>query len=170
MKLIEKTIHALEKLVSPISRVNRWVAMAVTVAMMFYVTASTILRYAFRSPLKGTIEVVEFMMICMVFLGLAYAATHGSIVTITLFLKKLPQRIQAVVVSITCFLSVGIVALIAWEGFFRGMSMLQHWGQESAVLGIPLYPFLFVLAFGMAVLCLSLIADFLRSLSRGGKG
>jgi TRAP-type C4-dicarboxylate transport system permease small subunit len=169
MKLVEKTIHALDKLVSHISRANRWVAMVATVAMMFYVTVSTILRYAFRSPLKGTLEVVEFMMICIVFLALAYAATQGSIIAVTLFVLKLPQRARAVLGSITCVLSVGIVGLITWEGFLRGMSMLQHWGQESGVLGIPIFPFLFVVAFGAAVLCLRLIVDFLQSLSRGGK-
>ena len=161
-----KIARAIDRFVSPISRVSTWVAMAVVMGIMCFITVNVIMRYGFNFPIRGIGEVVEVMMVLLIFFALAYAAARGGNIAVTLVISRLPQRARVVFGIITCFLSVGVVGLISWRSIRGGIRMMLYWGEETAVWGIPIFPFRFALAFGITLLCLKLIADFVRSLSR----
>jgi TRAP-type C4-dicarboxylate transport system permease small subunit len=52
------------------------IAEVVMVSMMLLVAAEVFLRYFFNSPILGTTEIIEFMMVVLVFFGLAYTQTR----------------------------------------------------------------------------------------------
>jgi TRAP-type C4-dicarboxylate transport system permease small subunit len=163
MALREK-ILTLNTLISYPIRVGKWVAAVALAMMVIVMTANSVGRYVFSYPLKGAEEIVELMMIFIVFLFLAQASTQGSDVAVTFLVTKFSLRVRRVLRSIFYFFSAGIVGLIAWRGFLGGMEMWRH-GEETGVLEIVIFPFFWVLAFGTAVLSLKLLLDLISLLS-----
>ena len=80
--------------------------MTFVVVMMLTITVNVILRYAFQLPMRGIGEIVELMMVLLVFLALAYAAARGSNIAVTLVTSRLPKRPRVILGSITSFYAV----------------------------------------------------------------
>jgi len=162
MALKEK-IGRINLLISYPIRIGKWVAMVALAMALLLITANTVMRYLFNSPIKGAEEVVELMMVLIVFLSLAYASTKGSDIAVTTLASRFPPRVWLVLGSIFYFASAAIVGLIAWRGIWGGIEMWRV-GEETGVLQILIFPFLWVLAFGTAVLFLKLLVDFISFL------
>ena len=162
--VLREKILALNTLISYPIRVGKWVAAVALAMLVFVMTANSLARYVFNYPIKGAEEIVELMMIFIVFLFLAHASTQGSDIAVTLLVTKFSLRVRLVLQSIFYFFSAGIVGLIAWRGVLGGIEMWRH-GEETGVLEIVIFPFLWVLAFGTAVLSLKLLLDLISLLS-----
>lgn len=165
---LRRKILTLNKIISYPIRVSKWVAAAALALLVFVMTANSVARYVFNYPIKGAEEIVELLMIFIVFLFLAHASTQGSDIAVTLLVTKFSPRVRLVLQSVFYFFSAGIVGLIAWRGVLGGVEMWNH-GEETGVLGIVIFPFLWVLAFGMGMLFLKLLLDLISSLSNGKK-
>jgi TRAP-type C4-dicarboxylate transport system permease small subunit len=163
MKFIRTIGNALDAAIAFLIRIGKWIAMASLVIVLILITVNTLGRYAFDTPVKGSEEVVELGMILIVFLALGYASTQGSDVSVTVLLSKFPVRARKTLQTVTYFLSACIVGAIAWRGVTGGLEMF-HAHETTGVLLISIYPFRFLLALGAAVLCLKLMADFVKSL------
>ena len=144
-----------------LSAVGAWALLGVT----FLTTADIILRYLFARPIRGTYEVTEFMLCVLVFFGLAYTAANRGHVNVSLIVSRFPKRVRAIFDSATHLLSIGLILIMAWRGFVQAKI---YWQQNltSAILHVPVFPFLFVVAFGSAVLVIILLADFLEALGQ----
>ena len=133
--------------------------------MMFLITGDVSLRYLFNRPIKGSVELIELMMVVLVFLAVAYTASQKGNVAIELMVARLPQRAQAIIDIITHSLSLGLVSLIIWQSVVRANYLWLH-EHVSWTLSIPIYPFVFLIAFGCALLAIVLLANLLDSLDR----
>jgi len=136
---------------------SAWMSAIALVVIMLLGTVDVLLRVVLQKPLLGTYEITQFLMVFAVFGGLVYAAMHDGHVTIDWIAMVLPKRILAIVNSIACFLGILLFASVAWQSMIQGNELLRK-GQTSFVLGIPLYPFLWVVALGSIVLALVLLS------------
>ncbi|MFC1902183.1 TRAP transporter small permease subunit [Chloroflexota bacterium] len=129
--------------------------------MALVVFGNVIGRFLFRSPLLGTLELVEFMMIVIASVAIPYAAIKRGNVRIDLITSRLSRRIRAVLATITYFLSIGAVAVIASQAYVTSASDLKglDLGKmlTTEVLSIPIAPFRFILFLGFLALCIILI-------------
>lgn len=161
---LEKVARATERVANPLSHITDSMARGVLVVMVFLITADVILRYFFNRPIKGSYELVEFMLVLLVFLGLAYTQTKKGHLSITLLTSSLSAGTQAVINSATYLLCLGGFILITWRSIAQA-EFLRAEGTCSGVLYIPNFPFLWVVAFGSALLCLVFVIDFIDSLA-----
>ena len=162
---LRRSAHFIEKFSYPTSRIVNIVGAIVLAIMMFLVAADVTLRYAFNLPIRGSVELVELMMIVVVFLAVAYTASQKGHVSIELVVSRFPQRVQAVLDVFTSILSLGFIVLIIWRSMARGYTM---WVDDhvTIVLAIPISPFLYIIAFGCVLLAIVLLANILESISR----
>ncbi|MFX1555088.1 MAG: TRAP transporter small permease, partial [Promethearchaeota archaeon] len=130
--------------------------------MVLIVTANVMGRYLFRRPLIGTVEVEEFMLLVLVFLGIGYAQIKKRHVSITTLVDRLPQKAQLVINNVTFLPSLIAFSLITWQSLAMAETYRLK-GVSSLFLEVPLWPFLWVLATGTGVLCLALLNDFIFS-------
>lgn len=124
--------------------------------MAFLITADVVMRYAFNSPILGTLEITEFMLAAVVFLGLAYAQAQRAHVGVDLLVQKLPPRLAAGVDSVVILLAILIYGLIVWQSYGNATQALRT-GLESDLLAIPHFPFRILVPIGSALLCLELL-------------
>jgi TRAP-type C4-dicarboxylate transport system permease small subunit len=139
---------------------------AILFAMMLMTTADVGGRYLFGMPIAGVFEVTEFMMVCVVFLALGYTQSGKGHIEVDLFVGRLPEPLQRAVSLANSLVTFVVMALVAWMSFERAFEVMRL-NETSGTLSIPVYPFLFVVSLGAAVMGLEIAADMVRLRSRG---
>jgi tripartite ATP-independent transporter DctM subunit len=156
--------HAIERIVSPLSRIAESAGRVVLAVMVLLITVDVVLRYFFNRPIKGSYELIEFMLVFIVFTGLAYTQTKTGHITIDLLTSRLSLNVQAVINSATHFLCLGTFILLTWRSIVKA-EILRAESTTSGLLFIPNFPFMWVVAFGSALLCLFFLIDLIDSVS-----
>lgn len=159
------TVNTLSKLDSGIVRLSYFSNIAAQVmlaSMMSLISVDVVLRYFFNRPIKGSYELVEFLMVGVVFLGLAYTQTAKGHVSVTLLTANLSAAQRAVLACFKYLLALGIFAVIFWRCIIQALSLHSN-GVVSGILRIPTHPFMWIAVFGCALLCLVFFTDLVRS-------
>ena len=162
---LDKAYHTLERVVSCVSRLAHGAGASVLVMMMLLITMDVFLRYSFNRPLKGSFELVEFMMAVVICLGMAYTGVQKGHVAVELVVSRFSPRVQALIDSFNWLVSMGLFLLISWKAVAQAR-VVGLSGLASSVLHVPVFPFLLVLAFGSGFLCLVFLVNFIDSVSR----
>jgi TRAP-type C4-dicarboxylate transport system permease small subunit len=162
---LNKSIHSLNRVVHPLVRIINSVAAGVLAAMMFLTAMDVLLRYIFNRPISGAMELTQYMMVILVGFGLAYCAFVKGLVSVEVLTSRFSPRVQAILNSITYFLSFGFFSLVTWQSI-KYIRLQFESNLVSAVLLIPTYPFVAMLALGSLVFSLVLLVQFLDYLSQ----
>jgi TRAP-type C4-dicarboxylate transport system permease small subunit len=134
--------------------------------MMFLTAMDVLLRYFFNRPISGAMELTEYMMVILVSLGLAYCGFVKGHVSVEVLTSRFSPKVQSILNCITYFLSFVFFLLVTWQSI-KYIRLTFKSNLVSAVLHIPTFPFIAVLALGSLVFSLVLLADFLDYLSKG---
>ena len=162
---LDKAYRSLERVVSRISRGANSAGAGVLVVMMLLITMDVLLRYFLNRPVKGSFELVEFMMAIVVCLGMAYTGVQKGHVAVEIVVSRFSPRVQALIDSFNYLVSTILFSLISWKSVVQA-KVLGVSGLTSAILYVPVYPFVFVLAFGSGLLSLVFLVHFIDSVSR----
>lgn len=162
---IDKAAHFADRVVSPISGGLHSVGVTILGAMMFLTFADVLLRYVFNRPITGSYELTEFMMAILITFGIAYCGAKKGHVTVDVIVSRFPQRVQAIIDSITCLLGLFLFSLITWQCVVFVKDKLEA-GLTSGTLYIAVFPFVGVVALGSAVFCLVLLTHLVEFLSQ----
>jgi len=118
------------------------------VFIMLLVCYDVMMRYIFKNPLGWTIEVCEYLLVYLTFLGSPWLLREGGHVNVDILFHYLPRVIIPVMKSLT--LLIGTVALFilfiystqaTWELYQRGI-------EEIKILIIPKWILFSVIPFG----------------------
>ncbi|MBM3572026.1 MAG: TRAP transporter small permease [Alphaproteobacteria bacterium] len=134
-----------------------WVLMA----LMLYTVADVVLRYGFNQPFRGSLEITEFAMSVIVFLGIAYCGWLGGHVAVDIFERPLDDprlRFVPVVLTLT---SAALFAAIAWLSAVEAFATMQ---RISNMMRWPHWPFQLTVAFGSAMYAAVLLIQTVRML------
>lgn len=159
------TTSALKNTSHIVSLILHSVADGVLALMMFLTAFDVILRYLFRSPILGSFELTEYMMTIVVAFGIAYCYVLRRHVVVDIIVSRASPRAQAITDFITGIVSLVLFCLIAWQS---GLQTIIEFNSKlvSAVLLIPVYPFVAVVAFGSAVMAFVILVFCIESLAR----
>lgn len=165
----EQRVRFLSSWVSPISKGMNVIASVFLFCMMLLTITDVFLRKTFSKSILGTVEVTEFMMVIVVFFGLAHAEVLGRHVKVDLVMSRLNERTQGIVdiiTQFTCFVLFGIITAATLVYSIK-MGASKEVSQD---LWIPIYPFIYVVAVGCAVLSLALLVNVFVAYKKMRKG
>jgi len=148
------------------ARLN-WVAAASIVAMILLTVADVVLRL-FRMPIPGTYEMVGFLGAFIIAFSLAYTASEKGHITVDVLVQLFPRKVQAFLDAFNELAGAVFFGLIAFAGM-DAASAIKDSGEVSPTLELPIYPMLYGIAAGCALLALILLRDFFESLKRMSK-
>jgi len=154
-----------ERTVRRISKAANIAGVSVLVMMMLLVTMDVLLRYGVNRPVKGSFELIEFMMAIVLCLGMAYTGVGKGHVSVELLVSRFSPRAQAFIDSFNWLVSLSLFFLISWKSVEQAQ-VLKATHLTSSVLYIPVFPFVLVVAFGSGLLCLVFLVNFIDSVSR----
>jgi len=63
---MQNTARAIERAVKPVSRLADGVGRVILAVMVVLITVDVVLRYFFNRPIKGSYELIEFMLVLIV--------------------------------------------------------------------------------------------------------
>jgi len=160
---LQKTADLLTKLNWPFVAFVKYVALWILASMMFLTFTDVLLRYIFNSPVPGAAELIEFMMGIVVTFCVAYTAHKRAHIGVDLVIERFPKTARRLIGCVTSFLTLILFVLICWQTF---LLIFEEYQSDiiSAVLYIPVYPFIAMVTIGFAILCLVLLAEFLSLL------
>jgi TRAP-type C4-dicarboxylate transport system permease small subunit len=155
----------LAKMAKPVSWGMSGVGAGILAVMLFLASMDVLLRYFFNRPISGALELIQYMMLMIVVSGFAQCTIEKSHIRVEILIEKCPTKVRTVLYCITSFLTLGLIVLISRQAvIYAGFLLDAH--LTSPVLFIPAFPFAIVLALGMTVFALALLAEFVYFLSK----
>ena len=156
----------LEKFVHPSSRFLNYVACAALCIMPIPVFIDVVLRFTVSRTIPGGIEIQEYLLLILVFFGLAGAEWEGGgHIQIDLVLGKLSERGRNAVETFVYTLSLLILLLMSSQFVTQGIKRLYN-NELSKTLEVPLWIFWMLAALGTLMLALVLLLRMLNTLKR----
>lgn len=138
------------------------------VAMLLLTVGDVFLRFVFNRPILGSVEITEYLMVGTGFLGIAWCAAKGGHVGVDLIVSHFPPRIQAVIDSVTCLLSLGVAPIVAWQAFLQaGYAKAEN--VQSDLLDIPAYPFYLIVGIAFVLFSLVLVNSLVQFITKAVK-
>lgn len=162
--MLDRVADYLKKVVSPISGILGNITMVAIVLVVLLVVTDVCLRRFFNAPFQGTHELSNLAFSMIVFLPLAWCALKDGHVELSLLVKRFPKTMQLSIRVVMMFITVVILGLMSWQILVQG-TKLQAANRETALLEIPMHPFLYLASFGSIMLTLAFLIRFIRSLS-----
>jgi TRAP-type C4-dicarboxylate transport system permease small subunit len=99
--------------------VNKIVETSVLVmlsAMVVIVSAGVFWRYGLNDALSWSEELVRYLLVWVSFLGASMATYRGAHIAITLFIDRLPQQVQRLVILSVNLLIILFLVIILYQG------------------------------------------------------
>ena len=121
------------------------------IIMMLMITLGVILRYFFNNPLTFVDEYGGYLLVVMVYMGLAYTMRAEAHINVDFVIRRLPRRARGSLEVVGGLLGLIIIGIYFWYCWNLFVSSLQaHWMSMSGrtplwvphiflVIGLPLF-------------------------------
>jgi C4-dicarboxylate transporter DctQ subunit len=139
-----------------------YVACGLTVVLFLSVCAELFMRNLFNRPQIWSVEVSEYAMLYITFLGAAWLLREEGHVRVDIVLDLLKPRSQSLVNGITFLFGIIVCSVLAFYGTWITWLHYQKGLHTFTALKLLKWPFLSVIPFGS----LMLIIQFIRSAHR----
>lgn len=152
------------KIITNLSRWMSYISMSMVALMTFLTVIDVTGRYlskwfAWASPVTGTPELTKLMMVITVFFGLSWCAVSNKHLKVDILMNRFPRKVQFIVDTITMVAVLAMFAVITWQSFLEAGSVVA----VTSLLQLPLSPFYWLMAIGLAMFCLSVVVLIIRS-------
>jgi TRAP-type C4-dicarboxylate transport system permease small subunit len=127
-----------------LSLIAGWVLML----LMGYTVLDVVLRYVFNRPFSGSLELTEFAMSAIVFLGIAYCGWVGGHVAVDILERPLEDPRLRFVNVLLPLIGTLLFAAIAYLSAVEALTSMH---RVSNMMRWPHWPFQLTVAFGSAV-------------------
>lgn len=154
--------------IKPVYRFSGWLTILSAIAMLVIMVVTSVdvlMRRFLNKPITGSLEISTSLLIVVIFCCVAWVMTKKGHVIVDIFSDRYPKRVREVITSIALFLSMITVGLICWGSINFGLQQYRI-GEVTVLLGIPVSPFIFVLAFGSGLFGLVLLIQFINTFVR----
>ena len=132
----------------------------VMAALMALIAINVVMRI-FNMPVPGVSEWIPFMLATSVGLTISYCAVQGGHIAMGFMVDRLPRVLRLIIEVIMQLVVIAFVCLTAWVLWQYGFSTMAT-NTVGMVTRIPIYPFVFIVAFGFSVFILAAINGLLQ--------
>jgi TRAP-type C4-dicarboxylate transport system permease small subunit len=154
-----------EKLNHRLSGWFEWIGLAALLVMMLVTCIDVVGSKVFRSPLLGAIDFVQLSQVVAISFACGMTMILGRHIQVEFLYNLFPRRAQALIDSVWSVLSLGLFIVIIWRLGVLGHSF-QTTGEYTATAYIRLYPYAYAAALASIPVCLVLLMEFLKSLTK----
>lgn len=124
---------------------------AVAVVGMMVLTCLDVLLRLFRTPIPGTYEIVCMLGAVFVSFSLARTTMDQGHIAVDFLVQRLPDRLRNVVEAVNAGICALLFTVVCRQCVIYALD-LKASGEVSMTLQMPLFPFVFGIALGSAML------------------
>ena len=154
-----------EKAIALISRWFNNLGMVFLNFLMIVITVDVILRVTINRPIRGSNEMAEFIMLMVVFLGIAYTQYLKANISVSIIFDRFPQKLQDALMVLIYLTMLFTAGLILWRAIAYNIYLFDL-NRVSLILKLPVAPFQAVMIAGFLLLCLVLILDVINAVRK----
>ncbi|MGH7853461.1 MAG: TRAP transporter small permease [Candidatus Binatia bacterium] len=151
-----------------INRVFTYVGSIGLALLMFLTVADVFGRYLLNRPVPGAFELTEMSMVFIVFLALGLAQRHREHIALDLAYNYFPIWLKKATDRLVDLINLVVVGATTWQLYQYLLRMIDG-NYTTAVLQLPIYPFVIVALAGTAAYVLAIVCDFGRSITESGR-
>jgi TRAP-type C4-dicarboxylate transport system permease small subunit len=172
MKFLEVSVKGLARYMYYISGLAIVLMMVVTTTDVFLrlcVTLYGAFHWEFLSPVKpipGTYDLVALFGSVAAALAMAHTTVESGHVAVSLLVRLLAKKKQAILKLITDILSGVFFAVLAWRCVLYARDLKES-GEVSMTMQLPFHPFVYLLAVSALAVTLVFITTILKDLKNG---
>ncbi len=139
---------------------------AAVLGLLILAIVYAIIGRQFGAPLPGSREIIEQSLVVIVFTVMGLEHMGHEKMAVDILVRHLPQKTQKVIAPIIYAIAVAILVIAVWELVVWGMRMYDQGRTTMGTLGLPIWPFAYLAAFGMATLVPIWFIRFLTSIDK----
>ncbi|HRW80358.1 MAG TPA: TRAP transporter small permease [Desulfomonilia bacterium] len=151
-----------ERFMSRLSEKMNWIG-AATLVFMMLLTVADVFGRLFNSPIPGTFEIVGFTGAAVIAFALPYTSVMKGHIAVEVLVERLPRLARIIVNAVNSFVAMVLFAVISWQCVVFAQDIKAS-REVSLTLQMPVYPFVYGIAAGCALLSLVLFVEFIRQL------
>lgn len=154
-KNMENAIRHVAKILAILGSVSLVVMAVVT-------TADVVGRNFFNAPMKGALEIVSVCLTLALFGGMPYAEILNEHIRVDILTCRFSTSVQNALESGMNWLYFLLMGVLSWQCWDQACFLLAR-NSNSGVMGIPLAPFMFAVSVILAVYCIAVLCNFIKS-------
>ena len=165
MSKLEHVTRGFETFTSGVSKFLLGVCAIILFVMMLLISLEVTMRYIFNKSLFWSFEVVEYMLVGLTFLGLAYIQSLGKHIKVEFIFDRFRPRAKEVTSIITTMITLFLFIMVtimgwhfAWEAWVEN---IKSW----SITAIPQFPVRVAVPIGGFVMCLYLLIELSRNIA-----
>jgi TRAP-type C4-dicarboxylate transport system permease small subunit len=139
---------------------------AVMLTMMALTSLDVLGRALFNSPVPGTVELMQMMLVAAIFLSISYVQALKQHIRVEFLLERLPVTARRALVLAGLIIGIAVFGVFSWRA---SLVAWQAWAaadfQEGA-LNLPLWPAKMLVPLGSGMLTVRFVLDLLEVLGR----
>lgn len=122
-------------------------------------------RYFLNRPVPGTFELTELFMVFIVFLALGLAQHHNEHISLDIAYNHFPARLKKNTNILIDFVNLAVMAAVTWQ-LYEYSARMGEGNYTTAVLQLPIQPFVIVAVAGTAAHVLAVLCDLVKSIGK----
>lgn len=126
------------------------------------VCAEVVMRYLLRSPLEWVVEINEYLLIYLTFLGAAWLLRDQGHVRVDVVVRMMSPNGKALVEVLACIVGTLICLIVVAYGSYVTWGLWLRHAISATVLEVPVAPVVAVVPLG----ALALMLEFCRRLAK----
>ncbi|HIB20969.1 MAG TPA: TRAP transporter small permease [Rhodospirillales bacterium] len=150
--------HAIDLIDRVVRFVAFWIGGFFLLALTVITVVDVTLRSAFNSPIFGGQDIAQLFMIMVVCCSVAYSGRSGGQVAVELFDSFGSERGMRWIGITIKMISVAMLGVLSWHLVISGLDA-HEFGEATLTLEISFGPFFIILAVGIALYLLVLVAE-----------
>lgn len=139
-----------------------YVSQVLIAAMMLFMFVDSMLGLFFDNRILGSYEIVQCMLLIVVFSSWAYTQTVHGHIHVTMFVGFMPRVLKFICFGITSLLSV-VTMVFAAMGAYRGLIDKMASREATGTLLIPFWPLYIFMFAAFALLAFVLLCDAIKA-------
>ena len=155
-------VKKIDKIIAYIAGGISSVTYVAFIGIMFTISVDVTMRKVFQFSIPGSYELVERMLLLLVFAAFAYTQTNRGHIHVTLFIRLFPKWLRMSLFGVLGLVS-AVTAVICGYAVWIQANYSVSSRTVTAVLLIPLYPFFYVASLCMYAFAFTLLWDAIKS-------
>lgn len=164
MSKLTRAAGGFESFITRLSQFLIGVCAVILFAAMIIICLEVSLRYIFRTSTIWSFEFIEYIMVGLAVLGLAYIQTQGKHIKIEFIFDRFKPRAQAATTIFTTIIALVIFILFTLAGWHAAWEAWTLDVRSWSVFAIPQFPVRVMVPIGGFLMCLYLLIQLSRNI------
>ena len=146
------------RILDKIMEIFAFLAGLILAFILLSVCLEVFMRYFLNRPLQWVVELTEYALLYITFLGAAWLLKRGGHINVDIFLSLLSSRTRAGLKIFSSLIGIIVSFCLVWSGFAVSWEHFQDGIYNITLLEFPKAPLLAIIPIGSLIL----LAQFIR--------